>query len=116
MIEHLQRQNVQDGWFHLAVWLVSLAGLALLFRAMRARREGWNGNMLVGAMLAGWGMFNFVEGLVNHHLLSIHHVLPGHRLERVCDLLFLATGPLFVSFGWYLSRTARAVAVVDTPR
>jgi Predicted membrane protein (DUF2243) len=28
----------------------------------------------VGVLLAGWGGFNLVEGLVDHQLLGIHHV------------------------------------------
>ncbi|HEY0551236.1 MAG TPA: DUF2243 domain-containing protein, partial [Verrucomicrobiae bacterium] len=37
-IAHLQRQNAQDGFFHLAVWIVSLVGTGLLFRAARNSR------------------------------------------------------------------------------
>ena len=29
---------------------------------------------LVGLLLAGWGLFNVVEGLIDHHLLEVHHV------------------------------------------
>ena len=30
----------------------------------------------IGLLFAGWGAFNLVEGLVNHHILQIHRVRP----------------------------------------
>lgn len=101
-IEHLQRQNTQDGFFHLAVWIISLIGSAMLFRAARNRDAVWSGRILVGAMLAGWGIFNFVEGLIDHQILGIHHVLPGHRLQLVWDMMFLASGVVLGISGWLL--------------
>jgi uncharacterized membrane protein len=51
-----------------------------------------------------------VEGLIDHHLLEIHHVrdLPVH--VPIYDWLFLGiggAGPLLV--GWWVSRPHRAV-------
>lgn len=108
-IEHLQRQNTQDGFFHLAVWIVSLVGTAMLFRAARSGRI-WSGKVLAGAMLAGWGLFNFVEGLIDHQILGIHHVLPGHPQQFLWDMLFLATGPLFGLAGWWMIRAGKREA------
>lgn len=107
-IEHLQRQNVQDGYFHLAVWVVSLIGTAMLFRAARRADRVWSGAVLVGGMLIGWGAFNFVEGLVDHQLLGIHHVRPGDPNELLWDLAFLATGPVFGFAGLALVRRGAA--------
>jgi uncharacterized membrane protein len=104
-IEHLQRQNTQDGFFHAVVWVLSLAGTALLFRAA-GRSAFWSGRVLAGAMLAGWGAFNFVEGLIDHHLLGIHHVRPGHAYSLLFDLAFLASGPVLVLIGWAMIRRA----------
>ncbi len=103
-IEHLQRQNTQDGFFHLAVWIISLVGTGMLFRAARTARM-WSGKALAGAMLLGWGLFNFVEGLIDHQILGIHHVLPGHPQQFLWDMLFLATGPVFGAVGWMLIRS-----------
>jgi uncharacterized membrane protein len=30
--------------------------------------------LLIGGLLVGWGTFNVVEGIVDHHLLGLHHV------------------------------------------
>jgi uncharacterized membrane protein len=43
-------------------------------------------------MLVGWGAFNLVEGIVDHHLLGLHHVrdLPLH--VPLYDWIFLFVG------------------------
>ena len=109
-IEHLQKQNTQDGFFHLAVWLLSLAGVALLFRAAKYTAENWGGKVLAGSMLIGWGAFNLVEGLVDHHLLGIHHVLPGHRFQLLADILFLTSGVIFALTGCALRKSGKRQA------
>ncbi len=58
-------------------------------------------------MLAGWGVFNLVEGVLNHHLLAVHHVREGHDDELLYDLGYLAFGLLLVIGGWLLQRSAR---------
>src|SRR5476651_2645103 len=104
-IGQLQREQVQDGYFHLGLWLVLLAGTVMLFRA--ARLAGWagKGRVLLGAMLAGCGLFNLVEGLVDHQLLGIHHVLPGNPHQFLFDMLWLANGVLFLVVGAGLVRS-----------
>jgi uncharacterized membrane protein len=106
-IEQLQLQNIQDGFFHLGVWLVSLAGTAMLFRAARSAGPRWTGRILIGAMLAGWGLFNFVEGIIDHQILGIHHVLPGHPHQFLFDMLFLAAGVALVIIGVWLIQPPR---------
>jgi uncharacterized membrane protein len=105
-IQQLQLQNTQDGFFHLALWLVSLVGTAMLFRAARHAGPAGNGRVLLGAMLAGWGLFNFVEGLIDHQILGIHHVLPGHPHQFIFDLLFLAAGVALVLIGGHLIKSS----------
>ena len=94
-IEQLQLQNTQDGFFHLGLWLVTLVGMVMLFRAARHVGAGWNGRVLFGSMLAGCGLFNFFEGIINHQILGIHHVLPGNPHQFLFDMLWLVNGVLF---------------------
>ena len=103
-IAQLQRENTQDGFFHLALWLVMLAGTAMLFRAAAGAGPAWKGRILFGAMLAGSGLFNFLEGIIDHQILGIHHVLPGHPHQLLFDLLFLANGILLFVAGAGLMR------------
>ena len=100
---------VWDGLFHALTWTVTVIGLVLLFRAGRRTDVPWSGHALVGSGLAGWGLFNFVEGLVDHQLLGIHHVHPG-RQELAWDLGFLASGLLLIAVGYALVAMARRQA------
>jgi uncharacterized membrane protein len=104
-IEQLQLENTQDGYFDLALWLVLLVGTAMMFRAGRQADKTWDGRVLVGSMLAGSGLFNFVEGLINHQILGIHHVLPGSPHQFLFDMLYLANGALFFAVGAGLIRS-----------
>lgn len=105
-VEALKVQNMQDGFFHLATWLLTITGVVMLFRAGRVATQVWSGRALAGSMLAGWGVFNLVEGVIDHHVLRIHHVRPGHPNELLFDLLFLASGVLLIAVGAWMSRGA----------
>jgi uncharacterized membrane protein len=116
-IEALKRQTQQDGLFHLATWVLTAVGIRMLFSAAR-QSLAWTGRGLFGAMLAGWGLFNLVEGLINHQLLGIHHVRPGHPHELLFDLLFLGSGIVLLVIGSLLIReNSSAITLAeDSPR
>ena len=56
-------------------------------------------------MLAGWGIFNLVEGVIDHAILGLHHVREGGS-ETPWDLGFLAFGVVLIVGGWLLVRSA----------
>src|SRR5262249_34392021 len=62
---------VWDGFFHAATWTFTIMGLILLFRAGRRDDVPWSGRVVLGAMILGWGLFNFVEGIIDHQILGI---------------------------------------------
>jgi uncharacterized membrane protein len=98
----LEDNTLADGLFHLATWLaVAVAGVLLWSGARRG--ETLPGRVLAGLLLAGWGLFNLVEGLVDHQLLGLHHVKEGDG-ELALDLAFLAFGACLVAIGWALAR------------
>lgn len=98
---------VWDGVFHAGVWLVTVAGLAVLWRATGRADVPHSGRTLVGAMLAGWGVFNVVEGVINHQILGLHHVHEYAANRLAFDLAFLAFGALLVVAGGALVRAPR---------
>jgi uncharacterized membrane protein len=52
-------------------------------------------------LLAGWGVFNLVEGIIDHQILGIHHVREGNQgYELAWDLAFLAFGAILLIVGW----------------
>ena len=95
-----------DGFFHAFTWVAVAAGLALLWRAVRAGRP-WTWRTLLGWILAGWGVFNLVEGIVDHHVLQIHRVRPDAGNPLAWDLGFLALGAALLVGGWFLARRDR---------
>ena len=95
---------VWDGVFHALTWATTLAGVILLFRAGSLRNVPWSGRLLAGGMLAGWGLFNLVEGLIDHQLLGIHHVHPGEH-QLAWDLGFLGIGGVgLIALGYAIGR------------
>ena len=63
-----------DGLFHALIYVFVVTGLARMWRAAHRQHLWWSGKMLVGSMLMGFGLFNVVEGIVDHHVLKLHHV------------------------------------------
>ncbi len=111
----LRMNTVWDGVFHAFTWLAVLVGLGLLYsRVTSARGRMWRSRVLWGWVLVGWGLFNLVEGVVDHHLLGIHHVRSGpHQLWW--DLGFLALGGLLVAVGWLLQRSGTPLRSDEQP-
>jgi uncharacterized membrane protein len=94
-----------DGLFHAAVWIVAMIGIVRLLGDARRNTALPLAGAFAGQFLFGWGSFNLVEGLIDHHLLGLHHVrdLPMHM--PVYDVAFLAVGGVgFVVAGWLLMR------------
>jgi uncharacterized membrane protein len=106
-VHGLEVNTLWDGLFHTFTWLAILIGLGLLYsRISTARGRLWASRVLWGWMLVGWGLFNLVEGVIDHHLLGIHHVRAGPN-QLAWDLGFLLFGALLVAGGYLLQRSGR---------
>ncbi|EOM76605.1 DUF2243 domain-containing protein [Rhodococcus rhodnii] len=107
-VHGLEMNTLWDGFFHTFTWLAVLGGLAVLYyRVTESRGRVWTSRVLWGWILAGWGIFNVVEGIVDHHILGIHHVVTGPH-QTVADLAFLAFGAVLIVAGWLLQRSGRS--------
>ena len=91
-MEAMKLNMSADGWFHLATWIATVAGMFMLWSAVRGAGRLPSTRSFCGYLLIGWGAFNLVEGIVDHHVLQLHHVrdLPVH--VPLYDWLFLAIG------------------------
>ena len=105
-LENLELNTLGDGIFHAATWLLTLTGVFVLMTSNGARHQEGGTRTLIGGMLVGWGSFNVVEGLVDHHLLGLHHVRPGPD-ELIYDVGFLIWGGIMLLVGVALIRRAR---------
>jgi uncharacterized membrane protein len=104
-IADYERATFQDGLFHALCWLLTVAGLLRLATTLsRERSERVPTRPLLGYSILGWGLFNLVEGTIDHLLLGIHHVRPASPHYLLWDLAFLALGAAFVTIGYILAR------------
>jgi uncharacterized membrane protein len=115
-LENAEINMFWDGLFHAVTWCATVAGLTLLWRASRRQAElCWSGQVLVGAMLAGWGLFNLVEGTLDHYILGVHHVYENAGLS-IWDALFLASGLALLGVGGLLVNRAHTQATGGSSR
>jgi uncharacterized membrane protein len=98
----LEDNTLADGLFHALTFVAALTGLAVLWKAV-GRGAVLAGRHLLGLMLAGWGSFNLVEGVVDHQILTVHHVNPDNVV--LWDTLFLVLGAVLLVGGLALARS-----------
>ena len=109
----LEANTLADGFFHVATWLFLLAASVMAISSWQRGRLAPSWSFHVGLMLAGWGIFNLVEGLVNHQVLGVHHLRDDLGAPLSWDIGFLVLGALLVAGGWLLHR--RGAARLRTP-
>ena len=96
-----------DGLFHAFTWAMTALGLWMLWKAVTRRDVPLSGRTLFGAMVFGWGLFNLVEGVIDHHVLHLHHVVERMGVS-VWDWAFLGVGGIgFIVAGWAMIGAAR---------
>ncbi len=100
----LELNTLADGVFHSAMWVLVVAAAVLTVRARRHGRLFPSWRFHTGLVLCGWGVFNIIEGLVNHQLLQIHHVRDDLGGPLPWDLGFLGLSVVLAVAGWLLFR------------
>ena len=98
-ITGLETNTLVDGFFHAVAWLLVTVATVLLVRAWQRRELAPPWRTHAGLLLAGWGAFNLVEGLIDHQILGIHHVRDDLGAPLGWDLAFLASGALLIAVG-----------------
>lgn len=109
----LEVNIMADGFFHVGTFFVVLGASIVTIALWRQGRIAPSWSFHVGGLLAGWGLFNLVEGLIDHQLLGVHHVRDDLGGPIVWDLGFLASGVVLAGFGWMLMHRARLTARPD---
>jgi uncharacterized membrane protein len=109
----LEANTLADGFFHLATWMLVVAAMLLTVRAWQRHELAPPWRAHFGMLLAGWGVFNLVEGIVDHQLLGIHHVRDDLGGPLSWDLAFLASGLLLIVGGSALARSRRPLTRAD---
>jgi uncharacterized membrane protein len=103
----LEVNTLADGFFHVGTWLLVLGASIVTLLQWRRGRLAPSWSFHFGLVLAGWGVFNVVEGVVDHQLLGIHHVRDDLGGPLAWDLGFLVLGVGLFVVGWLVQARAR---------
>jgi uncharacterized membrane protein len=104
-LANVEFSMIWDGVFHAFTWLMTVLGVFLLWKASVSAREPWADRTLLGSVVLGWGVFNLVEGTIDHFILQIHHVVERLGLS-IWDGVFLAASVALIGVGVALVRSA----------
>lgn len=97
-----------DGIFHLYSWAAAVVGMTIVLREIPKAAPDARARAVLGGALGGWGFFNLVEGIIDHHIFKLHHVHPGFD-ELAWDIGFLVSGVVLIVAGFALAaRVLRA--------
>jgi uncharacterized membrane protein len=105
-VRDLETNVFWDGLFHVSTYLFVIIGLIMLWRKAYRTHAQWPGRLLAGTILMGFGLFNLIEGVIDHFILRIHHVnetVPSSQWIY-WDIGFLIWGAAMVAGGWRLFR------------
>ena len=105
---HLEINMFWDGLFHVFTWVMTAIGIALLWHAVRQKNVPLTTKTFVGSLYVGWGLFNLVEGIIDHHILHVHHVTETSN-HLIWDLTFLGAGIVLIVLGCWLIDSDRPV-------
>ncbi len=110
-IESLQTNLLHDGLFLSFSLIITIAGVILLWHASSSNTKNSllsSKRSFIGLVLIGFGGFNTIEGIINHLVLEMHHVIDAAN-PLAFDLTFLVVGGLaFLAAGGLLLRSRKA--------
>ena len=108
-VKNMKINTLWDGIFHASTYIFVVMGLVLLWRTAHRSHLWWSGKLLAGTGLMGFGIFNLVEGIIDHHILGIHHVnetVPPSQWIY-WDIGFLVWGAVMLIAGWALYKIGK---------
>ena len=101
----LELNTLADGFFHLATWVLVFLGTVLMLASWRRGQLAPSWRFHFGLLIAGWGIFDVVEGLIDHQILGVHHVRDDLGGPLAWDIGFLAFGVVLIAIGFLMYRS-----------
>ena len=92
-----------DGIFHAFTLIVVFTGIILLWKLLRRKEVETSGRLLAGGLITGWGLFNIVEGTINHHILHLHNVRESVEPD-FWNYTFIGSSVIMVLGGYLLTK------------
>ena len=107
LVDGVRDQVLFDGLFHLLMYVLAVAGLALLLRHRAMLAENAAGGRLLAAPLLGFGLWHVTDALLSHWLLGIHRIRVDSSDPLMWDLLWLGLfGLVPIALAYRLGRSA----------
>jgi uncharacterized membrane protein len=104
-LRDLKNQIIADGAFHVLMYAIATVGLVLLWRARSGLGEAGAGRRLLGSVLLGFGVWQFVDVVVFHWLIGIHRIRVDVADPLPWDIGWMAVfGLPAVLAGWWVYR------------
>jgi uncharacterized membrane protein len=105
----LELNTLGDGLFHLFDWSMTLLGIVLLWQAA-TKTQVLSTPTFVSSLMIGFGLFNCLEGLIDHQILGIHHVRSG-EYTLIYDFAYLAISGFIAIVGWMILKSAQKTVI-----
>jgi uncharacterized membrane protein len=105
-LPNLKVNTLGDGLFAVGTWIMTVIGISLLWLAGGHKDVSWSPKIFGGSLLLGAGLFDVIEGLIDHQILGIHHVKPGPN-QLAWDVGFLILGTVLAVVGWMVLRSGQ---------
>lgn len=100
-----------DGVFHFFTLITTIVGIYLLWKLLHKKNLNKSGYLLLGGMAMGWGLFNLVEGIIDHHMLALHNVREVSPDKTLWNYGFLGFGILLLLLGWWWKKVGERSAI-----
>lgn len=97
-----------DGIFHLFTFSVTFIGVLMLFKLIKRRDTAICNKLFSGGLLLGWGIFNLVEGLLNHQIFKLHHIRELSPNYLLWDYGFTVLSIFMAIAGWMLIKRCKS--------
>lgn len=94
-----------DGIFHFFCMVVVLVGVILMWKLLFRQDVDRSGRRLGGGLLLGWGLFNIVEGVIDHHMLKLHNVVELSPDHDIGNFAFLGASLVMLIVGYSLANS-----------
>ncbi|HVF81947.1 MAG TPA: DUF2243 domain-containing protein [Flavisolibacter sp.] len=97
-----------DGIFHAFTLMVTFTGIILLWKLLHRNNFNRSGYLLGGGLLVGWGLFNLIEGIIDHQILKLHNVKEVSLNPEIWNYIFLGFSVSVLIAGYVLIEKADA--------
>jgi uncharacterized membrane protein len=81
-----------------------ITGIIMLWKTVNRPEALQSANLFAAGLLIGWGLFNLVEGVIDHHIFKLHNVFATSGSPALWNDLFLGFSLALIAIGLLLLR------------